>query len=152
VFPYLSSFQKALGFCFIKFGSINYMCALYFLHMYLYSLNAALVLLLFFPYDRLVYLYVCLAVLHVSPNHGAKCLAHRLGLRWILCSRILTTPACIASSIKNVSNRSVRSSLLSLYYIVILLNSIANFPSLVCALHFSMLCIYSLVSSRPIHS
>jgi hypothetical protein len=152
VFPCLSNFQKAFGFYFIRLGTINYMCALCFLHMYLYVLNAALVFLLFFPYYRFVYLYVCLAARHVSSNHGAKCLAHRLGLRWILCSRLLTTPACIASSIRKVSIRSVRRSLLSLNYSVILLNSVANFPSFVCAFHFSMLCIYSFVSSLPIHS
>jgi hypothetical protein len=152
VFPCLSNFQNAFGFCFIRLGTINYMCALCFLHMYLYSLNAALVFLLFFPYYRFVYLYVYLAALHVSSNHGARCLAHRLGLRWILFSCILTTPACIASSIKNVSIRSVRRSLLSLNYSVILLKSVANVPSLVCFLHFSMLCIYSFVSSLPIHS
>jgi hypothetical protein len=152
VLPYLSSFQKAFGFYFIISGNRNYMCALYFLHIYLYCLNAYLVRLWFFPYKRLVCLYVYLAALQVSSNHGAKCLAQRLGLRWIFYLCTFTTPADIASSIKNVSSFSVRSALSVLYSLVILSSSIANLSSLVCAFHYYILRIYSFVSSRPIHS
>ena len=152
VVPYFSSFQKAFGFYFITSGSKNYMCALYFLHMFLYYLNAYLVRWCFFPYARLVYLYSYLACLQVSSNHGAKCLAQRLGLHCIFYVCTITTPACIPSSIMNASNFSVRSSLSSLNSVVIWLSFVANLSSLVYAFHVYMLFMYSLVSSRPIHS
>jgi hypothetical protein len=152
VLPYFSSFQKAFGFYFITSGNRNCICDLYFLHRFLYDLNASLVRWFFFPYARLVYLYIYLAYRQVSSNHGAKCLAQRLGLRWIFYVCTFITPAFTPSFIINASSFSVRSSLSSLNSVVISFSFVANLSSLVYALHVYMLFMYSRVSSRPIHS
>jgi hypothetical protein len=73
--------------------------------------------------------------LHVSSNHGARCFAHRLGFRF-WCDRFLwlfITPAAYASAIRNASTFVVRSSLSSLYALVMLLNAAANASVDVCA-------------------
>ena len=62
--PYFSNLQNALGFCFIIVGNMNYICALYCLHIFLYILNISLVRRSFFPNARLVCLYCYLAFLH----------------------------------------------------------------------------------------
>ncbi len=62
--PYFNSFQNALGFYFIIVGSMNYICALYFLHIFLYTLNISLVRGSFFPNARLICLYCYLVFLH----------------------------------------------------------------------------------------
>ena len=73
--------------------------------------------------------------LHVSSNHGVRCLAHRFGFRfWCACFIwLFITPAVYASAIRNSSTLVVRSSLSSLYALVILLNAAANASVDVCA-------------------
>ena len=150
--PYFNRFQKFLGFRFIRSGKVNCNCARYFLHTRLYSWYDFLVRVSFFPNALLHCLYVYLACLHVSPNQGAKCFAHLFGLCYIFYFTSCSTPADMASRIKNSSNYSVRLLLSSLNHVVTLLNSVAKRSLFVCSLHFWILCIYSMVLSLPIHS
>jgi hypothetical protein len=62
-----------------------------------------------------------------------------------------TTPASIASAIKNFSTIYVRVSLSYSYYAVIALNFSVNWSVEVCAFHFFALRMYSVVSSPPTH-
>jgi hypothetical protein len=119
---YFSMFQNYLGLDFNNSGSWNCSCARCFLHVVLYSLNAALTTACFLPCIRFNCLYCYLASLHVLSNHGARCFAHLFGFFYNLTGTDLSTPAFIASDIRYSSTLAVLSSLLWLYYSVMLSN------------------------------
>ena len=105
----------------------------------------------FFPCLRLVYLYAAFACLHDSSNHGARCLAHRFGFRFIFLVLLYTTPAVFASDMRNSSILSVYRSLFSLYYCVMWSNAATNVSVEVCAFQSIALFLYSATHSPLIH-
>ena len=125
--------------------------ALLILHVFLNCLYAALVCSCFFPCIRFVALYSRRASLHNVLNQGARCLAQRFGFLYCLVYIALTTPAAMASSMRNSSTRFVLVSLSSVNLSEIALNLAANWSVEVCAFHVFALRIYSVVSSPPIH-
>ena len=63
------------------------------------------------PFAREAALYVALACLHCSLNHGARCFAHLLGFLWERGGVTFSTPALTASAIIKFSMASARASL-----------------------------------------
>jgi hypothetical protein len=149
--PYRSIYQNCFGLVFKMFGNSVCSCALLILHVLLKVLKAALVFSCFFPYYRLMSLYVFFASLHIMLNQGARCLVQRLGFLYCLIWIAFTTPAYMASWMRNSSTRLVLSSLSSWYWSVISLNFVAKVAVEVCAFQFLALYKYSRVSSPPIH-
>lgn len=95
--------QNCLGLYFNISG--NYYANYFFpvVHAYLNDLNAVSDYILCLPYVLLALIYNYFATLHSAVNHGAICLLHLLGLAAYLTYIYLTTPALLASDIKNYS-------------------------------------------------
>jgi hypothetical protein len=151
-FPlFFSNPQNYLGRCFSISGRVNWNCALLFLHCFANSSSASYACLCILPFYFTAFLYLVLAVLHLSLNHGARCFAHLFGFfatRLLLTSR---TPAVVASFIRNASIFVDCSALSSAYYLLIALNAIANSTVDVCCFHLFALSLYSVKHSPSIH-
>jgi hypothetical protein len=80
-------------------------------HIFIYALVAAILLLSFLPYDRLVLAITLLASLHFSVNHGASVFPHLLGFFGLVMVISLTTPALTASSNRKFSTAAALSVL-----------------------------------------
>jgi hypothetical protein len=148
---YLSIFQNLIGLYFNMSGSSNWSCALWALQRSLNFLYATFVWLWFLPCLLFVFLYVALASLQDSSNHGARCLAHLFGLMLILRVLLWITPIFLASRMRNSSILLVRRSLSCLNVSEIVLNYFANIVVDVCACQICALLLYSATQSPWIH-
>lgn len=127
--------QNCLGLYFIISGNVNYIYALACLHYYPNFFSASCVCACTFPFFWAAALYLFLAVLHRSLNHGAMCFAHLFGFRAIRFFVALKTPALVASSIMNSSTLAARISLSASYFYVIASNASLNSFVDVCSFH-----------------
>ena len=148
---YFSMFQNLIGLYFSISGSSNYSSALWVLQHSLNFVYAIFVWLWFLPCLLFVFLYVALASLQDSSNHGARCFAHLFGFMLILRVLLLITPIFFASRIRNSSILLVRRSLSCLNVSDIVLNCFANMAVDVCAFQSFALLLYSATQSPYIH-
>lgn len=135
--------QNYLGFCFNMSGRVNCMCALLCLHYCTKSFSASTACACSLPLCLIAVRYLARAALHCAVNHGAICLAHLFGFFLVRLVDTSTTPAAIASSIRNVSIYAERSSLLCSLLVVMVVNAVANFCVDMCAVHCAALLPYS---------
>jgi hypothetical protein len=96
-----------------------------------------------FPCVLAVALYVFLAFLQVSLNHGARCLAHLFGFLWLRGWISVTTPAFVASASINNSIAAARASLSFSNWAAVSLNVLENSAVDVCDFHLAALVLYS---------
>jgi hypothetical protein len=142
--------QNCLGLCFNISGSWNCSCALPSLQLYTYLLSACWVCVCVFPLFFTAALYFVRAVLHRSVNHGARCFSHLFGFVDVRLVVAFSTPAFVASSIR-FSTFLDRSSLFSLYSLIIVWNLASKSSVEVCYFHFAALFPYSFRQFPSIH-
>ena len=130
---------------------MNYICARALLHYVTYYFSIAYVCACCLPLFLIAFLNFVRASLHCALNQGARCLAHLFGFYDERLVVTVTTPAAIASSSRNVSILSVRSSLSSAHACIICWNASVNSCVDVCCFHFVVLVLYSRRHSPSSH-
>ena len=96
-------------------------------------------------------LYRARASLHFPVNQGARCFAQRLGFVGGRVEVTWSTPAVVASAIRNSSTLVERSLLSSAYVVMISVNAAAKSYVDMWAFHLCAHALYSFRNSPSIH-